>query len=179
VLNAVLAELVHHGYDSLTVDGVATRSGVHRTSIYRRWGDVGGLLADALQAANDDGWAPPDTGSLAGDLAAMNRQMQRALTVRPSITAAVIAASFRSPEAASALRAFFADRYRRGAEVVQRAVDRGELPPETDGYRLLVAATAPVYHHLVLLGDDLSVVQAEQYGRDAAAAAVRQLAPDH
>src|SRR5438046_812736 len=47
VLDAALAQLVQHGYDSLSVDVVAERSGVHRTTVYRRWRDVGGLLAPA------------------------------------------------------------------------------------------------------------------------------------
>ncbi|MEV4187288.1 helix-turn-helix domain-containing protein, partial [Streptosporangium canum] len=54
VLDTVLAELGEHGYDGLTMDAVAARAGVHRATVYRRWGDVGGLLADVLDAAGDD-----------------------------------------------------------------------------------------------------------------------------
>src|SRR3954449_2137582 len=74
VLDAVRAELGEHGYDGLSMDAVATRAGVHRTTVYRRWGDVGGLLADVLDAASDDDWQPPDTGSLEGDLEALNQE---------------------------------------------------------------------------------------------------------
>ncbi|MFD8532108.1 helix-turn-helix domain-containing protein [Streptosporangium canum] len=54
-LNAVRSELGEHGYDGLTVDAVAARAGVHRATVYRRWGDVGGLPADVFEAARDDG----------------------------------------------------------------------------------------------------------------------------
>ncbi|GAA2404444.1 TetR/AcrR family transcriptional regulator [Streptomyces glaucosporus] len=151
VLDAVRAQLLEHGYDELTVDAVAARAGVHRTTVYRRWRDVGGLLADVLDAAGGDDWRPRDTGSLEGDLTALNREVHQALTERPSITAALIAASFRSAEAAEALRRFWDDRYARCEAVVDRAVRRGEIPAATDARRLLVAATAPLYHHLVLL----------------------------
>lgn len=170
VLDAVLAELVEHGFDGLSVDGIAARSGVHRTTVYRRWSDVGGLLADALRAAADDGWVPPDTGDLAADLVAMNLQVHAALTERPSVTAAVIAASFRSPQAAAALREFWTDRYDRGVVIVRRAVARGEVAQGTDPRLVLIAATAPVYHHLVLLGAPLSAQDAENYARAAATA---------
>ncbi|MGF0114903.1 TetR family transcriptional regulator [Promicromonospora sp. Marseille-Q5078] len=71
------AELAERGHEGLTVDGVATRAGVHRATVYRRWRDVGGLIVD---------------------------------------------------------------------------VERGELPgTPADARGLLVAATAPVYHQLVLL----------------------------
>ncbi|WP_369360638.1 TetR/AcrR family transcriptional regulator [Streptomyces sp. cg2] len=152
VLDAVLAELGDHGYDGLTTDGVAARAGVHRTTVYRRWGDVGGLLADVLDAASDDDWQPPDTGSLEGDLTALNQEIQEALTGQPPIVTALIAASFRSEKAAHAQRRLWEDRYARCEIVVDRAVRRGELPPHTAARPLLIAATAPMYHQLLLLG---------------------------
>ncbi|UED84893.1 TetR/AcrR family transcriptional regulator [Streptomyces profundus] len=151
VHEAVRAQLLEHGYDGLTVDAVAARSGVHRTTVYRRWGDVGGLLADLLHAAADDSWQPPDTGSLIGDLTALNTEVQQGLTESPPLAMALIATSFRSPDAARALTHFWDDRYDRCATVVDRAVQRGELPARTNARELLIAASAPVYHHLTLL----------------------------
>ena len=171
VLAAVQAELAEHGYDALSIDSVAQRSGVHRATVYRRWRDVGGLLADILNAARVEGWEPPDTGSLAGDLVALNREFLAAFTAQPSISAALVAASFRSPDAAQALRAFWADRYDRCAIVVTRAAQRGEARPDTDHRRLLMAATSPLYHHLVLLREPLPTQLADQYAHDAADAA--------
>jgi AcrR family transcriptional regulator len=151
VLDAVLAELTEHGYDGLTMEGVATRAGVHRVTVYRRWGDVGGLLADVLDAAGDDDWQPPDTGTLHGDLTVLNQEIHDAMAAEPSVMAALIAASFRSEKAELAQRRLWADRYRRCETIVSRALHRGEVPPHTDPRRLLIAATAPVYHQLVLL----------------------------
>lgn len=151
MLDAVRAELGEHGYDGLTMDAVAARSGVHRTTVYRRWGDVGGLLADVLDAASDDDWRPPDTGSLEGDLTALNQEIQTAMAAQPPIMAALIAASFRSEKAAEAQQRLWEDRYARCEIVVSRAVRRGDIPPGTDARRLLIAATAPLYHQLVLL----------------------------
>ncbi|MFJ4876987.1 TetR/AcrR family transcriptional regulator [Streptomyces sp. NPDC088745] len=151
VLDAVRAQLVEHGYDGLTVDAVADRAGVHRTTVYRRWQDVGGLLADLLTLGAEDDWRPADTGTLLGDLAALNHEVHASLTEQPSVAAALIAVSFRSAPAADALRGFWEERYAQCETVVERAVVRGELPAETDARALLVAATAPLYHHLVLL----------------------------
>jgi AcrR family transcriptional regulator len=171
VLDAVLAELAEHGYDGLTVETVAARAGVHRATVYRRWGDVGGLLADVLDAAGDDAWQPPDTGSLEGDLAALNREIQDALTAQPPVVAALIAASFRSTQAEHAQRRLWEDRYARCTSIVGRAVERGELPPRTDARRLLVAATAPLYHQLVLLRTPADPELPRQAARTAALAA--------
>ncbi|MEV4674300.1 MULTISPECIES: TetR/AcrR family transcriptional regulator [Actinomadura] len=151
VLDAVRAELGEHGYDGLTMDAVAARAGVHRATVYRRWTDVGGLLADVLDAAGDDDWRPPDTGTLEGDLAALNHEIQDAMAAEPPIMAALIAASFRSEKAARAQQRLWEDRYTRCEIVVTRAIERGETPPRTNARRLLISATAPMYHHLVLL----------------------------
>src|SRR3954468_22217388 len=80
VLDAVTSLLLEGGYDALTVDAVAERSGVHRTTVYLRWRDTGTLLSDALDAAREQAWEPPDTGSLPGDLVEINRQIVAALT---------------------------------------------------------------------------------------------------
>jgi AcrR family transcriptional regulator len=179
VLAAVEAELAEHGYDGLTIDGVAARSGVHRTTVYRRWKTVAGLLVDLLRAGLDDAWEPADTGSLEEDLIKLNREVQAALTERPSITQAVIAASFRTPEAAEALTAFWADRYRRSAVVVRRAVVRGEVDPATDPQEVVMMATAPLYHQLVLLRQPLSRVAADRYARAAAFTARSGIGSSH
>ncbi|MFY1673354.1 TetR/AcrR family transcriptional regulator [Plantactinospora sp. WMMB334] len=171
MLDAVRAQLVEYGYDGLGIDAVAERSGVHRTTVYRRWRDVGGLLADVLAEATADDWRPPDTGSLEGDLRALNAEVYAALTEHPPVTAALIAASFRSAPAAGALRSFWADRYDRCAVVVERAVRRGEVPAGAEPRRLLVAATAPLYHELVLLRSPADPRLATEAARDVAAAA--------
>ncbi|AVT32444.1 TetR family transcriptional regulator [Plantactinospora sp. BC1] len=171
VLDAVRDHLVEYGYDALGIDAVAERSGVHRTTVYRRWRDVGGLLADVLVEGIGDDWRPPDTGSLEGDLLAVNAEVCAALTADPPVTTALIAASFRSAPAADALRSFWADRYDRCAVIVHRAVRRGEIPAGCDPRRLLVAATAPVYHELVLLRTSPDREFALRAARDAVTAA--------
>ncbi|MEU8557493.1 TetR/AcrR family transcriptional regulator [Streptomyces anthocyanicus] len=167
VLDAVRAELAEVGHEGLTVEGVAARAGVHRTTVYRRWRDVGGLLVDVIAAAGEMDWQPPDTGSLRGDLTALNREIQESLVVRPSFAVALMAASFHSEQAARAQTRLWADRYAQCEILVERAVARGELPvrgardargargaTELDARSLLIAATAPVYHQVVLLRAD-------------------------
>lgn len=171
VMAAVEAELAEHGYDALTIDGVAARSGVHRTTVYRRWRTVDGLLIDLLAMGVDDSWEPAETGSLDGDLVELNREIHESLAIAPSLTGAVIAASFRTAEAADALHGFWKDRYERSEVVVARAIERGEIPADTEAHRVLLTATAPLFHQLALLRQDMSVAEAERYAHDAAVAA--------
>lgn len=155
VLDAVRAELAERGHEGLTMEGVATRAGVHRATVYRRWRDVGGLLADLIAAAGEIDWQPPDTGTLRGDLTALNAEIQESLVARPSFAVALMAASFHSAQAAQAQTRLWEDRYAQCEVLVERALTRGELPAvPTDARSLLVAATAPVYHRLVLMRTD-------------------------
>jgi AcrR family transcriptional regulator len=172
VLDAVRAELAEAGHEGLTVEGVAARAGVHRTTVYRRWRDVGGLLVDVIDAAGETDWQPPDTGSLRGDLTALNREIQESLVVRPSFAVALMAASFHSEQAARAQTRLWADRYAQCEVLVERAVERGELPArDVDARGLLIAATAPLYHQLVLLRADPDPRLPERAARAAVLAA--------
>ena len=68
---------VHHAVEELLAEGpaealtmpvVAARAGVHATTVYRRWGSLGELLADVATSRFSGDIVVPDTGSLRGDL---------------------------------------------------------------------------------------------------------------
>ncbi|MEV7023565.1 TetR/AcrR family transcriptional regulator [Kitasatospora sp. NPDC093558] len=174
VVAATLAEVTEKGYAGLTVEAVATRSGVHKATLYRRWGGVDGLVADALTASADQPWLLPDTGDLGEDLRRITHEVFAVFTdpdLGPTPTA-LIAAAQRSDAGATALRAFFAARHDQAAEVAERAVARGELPEGTDGAEVIRAATAPLYYRLFVTGEPLDTLTAER-AADAAALAAR------
>lgn len=63
-LRAAAAELIaERGYAGTTIDTIAGRAGVAKTTLYRRWQSKGELAVDALVAALGD---PPVAGSGAG-----------------------------------------------------------------------------------------------------------------
>jgi len=68
---------------ALTVPLIAARAGVTPSTLYRRWGDLAGLLADvAVDRLRPDG-EPRDTGSLQGDLEAWLEQYIDEMTSVP------------------------------------------------------------------------------------------------
>src|SRR3712207_7398459 len=67
VLDATVAELAEHGYAELTVEAVAARAGVNKTTLYRRWGGKDGLLVDAVEAFGAGQAEVPDTGQVDED----------------------------------------------------------------------------------------------------------------
>ncbi|WP_063752569.1 TetR/AcrR family transcriptional regulator [Streptomyces sp. NRRL S-350] len=174
MVTATLAEVTEKGYDGLTVEAVAARSGVHKATLYRRWGGVDGLIADALTASADQPWPLPDTGDLRQDLRRITQEVFTVFTdpeTGPTPTA-LISAAQRSDIGAAALRAFFAARHRQAAEVAERAITRSELPAGTDGAEVVRSATAPLYYRLFVTGEPLDARTAER-AADAAALAAR------
>ncbi|NYI03106.1 TetR/AcrR family transcriptional regulator [Allostreptomyces psammosilenae] len=155
--DATLAELALHGYAGLTVENVAERSGVHKTTVYRRWGGVDGLVVDALDLAGEDSWRPPDTGSLEGDLRGLADEVRATFADAEAGAApsAFVAAAFHSERAAAALHAFFRDRHARSAVIVERAERRGEVPAGTDAGAVVRATTAPLYFRLFITGEPM------------------------
>ena len=63
VLTAALAELAERGYGGFTIDGVAGRAGVARSTIYRLGHDRPSLVAAAMEALNVQPTADPDDRS--------------------------------------------------------------------------------------------------------------------
>lgn len=174
VRDAVLTGLAEHGYPGLTVEYVAEHSGVHKTTVYRRWGSVEGLVADALQLAGEDSWRPPDTGSLDGDLRALAREVTGTFGDAPTEAAptAFVAAAFHSQRAAEALRDFHTERFARCESVVTRAVGRGEAPVGTDAAAVVRAVSAPLFFRALITREPIDTPLADQSAA-AVAAAVR------
>lgn len=134
ILVATLELVSEVGLAGLTMDAVASRAGVSKATIYRRWSSKEALLLDAWMSCVRRPEAP-DTGSLHDDLTAMftgigdqpltDGDMQR---VFPQM----IAAAKVNPDVAEAYRAFIAERRRPMRAVLERAVARGELGADLD-----------------------------------------------
>ncbi|QDQ14093.1 TetR/AcrR family transcriptional regulator [Streptomyces spectabilis] len=170
--DAVLSGLGDHGYPGLTIEYVAEHSGVHKTTLYRRWGGLEGLVADALDMAGEDTWTPPDTGTLEGDLRALAREVVDAFDdpAKAAAPTAFIAAAFQSPRAADALRAFYTERFTRCEAVIARAVARGEAAADTDAAALVRAVSAPLMLRLFITREPIDTALADQSAAAALAA---------
>ncbi|WP_106187986.1 TetR/AcrR family transcriptional regulator [Umezawaea tangerina] len=173
VLTAVYEELAEVGYPRLTVDNVANRAGVHKTTVYRRWGSVDVILVDALHRTTADGWRAPDTGTVEGDLVAVTTEIARTFgeAHERAIPSALVAAAFQSPLAAEAMSAFYAARQHAAAELVVRGVDRGELPRAVDPVEVVRAACGPLFYRIFITREPVDTATARRCALAALAAA--------
>ena len=74
VLTAAVEEYAERGWAGLTMDGVARRAGVGKSTLYLRWPDKDTLIASAIRQMGTP--IPTDTGSLRGDLGLLARQLR-------------------------------------------------------------------------------------------------------
>ena len=173
VLRALIGELNDNGYAGSTVERIAERADVAKTTIYRRWGSLDGLLADFMADLAAREIPVPDEGDLGADLRALARDVVASLC-DPAIRAAfgaMVREAAEDPAARQALSRFLGGRFATMAVIVDRAVARGELPPGTDAAGVLGTVTAVVYYRLYVLGDEASRAIADRAAATAVAAA--------
>jgi AcrR family transcriptional regulator len=164
ILKATLEILLDEDYQSLTIEAVAARAGVGRPTIYRRWPSKPALVVAALVDSALLAIPEVDTGTLRGDLIAVQRHqillMNAPMTRR--VTAGLIADLATDPE--------LGDRYigeylvpRRDAvwKVLERGIERGELAPDADLAFVYDLLMGPLFMRAVVWGQRLSRAAAE------------------
>ena len=151
-MQAAAQLLAEGGLAAMSMEEVAARSGVAKTTIYRRWNSRGILALDAFLAEFQGQQPLPDTSTLRGDLLAALRAWIRSVTRTSAgpILAGLIAESQLDPELAVAWRERVVERLRAQHKIMlDRAIDRGEIPPETDEEVVLDLLFGAAYHRLL------------------------------
>jgi AcrR family transcriptional regulator len=173
VFEATLAELIEVGYTAMTIERVAARAGVHKTTIYRRWADKDSLLAETLHGLVEEPIPAVDTGSLHSDLHAYAGAIVALLAgpVGRVARTALTSDAMRAPEIAAFKDSLFATRRPVSSEIARRAIDRGELDAGTDPHLLIDFLVAPVYFRLMLSEEPLDADLARRVADATVAAA--------
>lgn len=155
VIAATLAELAESGYASLSLERVGRRAGVHKTTLYRRWGSREELVLEAMLERAAEHISVPDTGSLRDDLLELARTAA-ANAASPEVAAMARAVAAESPHdsrLAAANRRFWAERLDLDGVIVERAIARGEVAAGTDKRQVIEAVLGPIHLRLLLTGE--------------------------
>ena len=162
VFAAMIEELGAVDYAGLSLESIARRAGVHKTTLYRRWGTREALMLDVLRQRAADVVPVPDTGSLRGDLAQLARAVvanASSPTVEP-VVRAVISELPHNDAVAQAARQFWDERMALDGTIITRAITRGEVPPNTDARQVIEAVLGPLHLRLLITGtpaDDATI----------------------
>jgi AcrR family transcriptional regulator len=147
ILIAAFELLEEGGVSGFSVDEVARRSRVAKTTIYRHWPTREALVLDACSRITAE-QEIPDTGSLRGDLEAILSNIAHLLQTAnwSSVLPSIVDTAERDPDFAE-----IHSRIQRGhaaplRAVLERAADRGELPADTDVPTIVAALLGPLFY---------------------------------
>ncbi len=151
MLDAAYAILIEDGLQAFSIDAVAVRSGVARTTIYRSWPSKGLLAFESFREAFETQLAFERTGSPEKDLHALIASLARMLSGPAGRLAASVVAEAQSDPAVQRhfLEDFSGPLRLRSTALIQAGVDSGRFRRDLDIPRLLDATIGAVYLRLL------------------------------
>ncbi|MGW1432578.1 TetR/AcrR family transcriptional regulator [Streptomyces sp. NPDC002431] len=161
VLSATVDVLAEHGLAGTTVGAVARAAGVHETSVYRRWGTREKLILEALAEQLDTAMPIPDTGRVHDDLARYFGALARLLAT-PQGEALLRLSTERDDTLPDHRLPYWTERLERGAVMVRRGIERGELAPGTDPGLVIEAISGALFTRTLVSGAPLDESLAER-----------------
>ncbi|MBN9102442.1 MULTISPECIES: TetR/AcrR family transcriptional regulator [unclassified Pseudonocardia] len=130
ILGTALALLAEHGYAAMSMDALAKRARVSKSTIYGRWTGKRPLVVDALRLAGRAGITVADTGSLRGDLLALGRGFDMSHPRTGGLLLALAHAAQTDSDLAGAVAENLVAPFTAAIlEIVDRAVARDEIAP--------------------------------------------------
>jgi AcrR family transcriptional regulator len=153
VLEATADLVAGVGVDRVTIDEVAARSGVAKTTIYRHWPSKQALVVDAVRSVCFPEATTPNTGDLRADLVACFEGMVRAgLSGRTGqMLPSLLDCAHRDPALDLLVRDYLRERSGPTRTVLELAQLRGELPADLDLDLAVTLVVGPLIYRKVIL----------------------------
>jgi AcrR family transcriptional regulator len=151
MLQATLALLAEVGFDRLSIEAIAARAGVGKTTIYRRYASKEELVADAIESVREE-IVIPDTGSLQGDIDALIQNAAQ-ITLTPlgrQTVATIVSSAASNPQFAKIYWIkYLQPRRTTFAIVLERAKARNEIPADLDSELVFDTMSAIMLYALI------------------------------
>ena len=147
VLGVTAELLFERGFGGVSVDEISRHSGVAKTTIYRHWPTRADLLRDACSTISTP-QDVPDTGSFVTDITALMTNLADLLQSAKwtSVLPSIIDAAERDRDVADTYSTLQQNHSAPFETVIRRAVQKGELPEETDIAMLIAALVGPLFY---------------------------------
>ena len=165
VLQASRELLAEGGVHGLTIDGVAARSGVAKTTIYRHWRSKEDLALAVLLEMTEQVVEVPELGDTRAELVALVRGAIEILetTLMGRVMKGLISDLATDPTLTRAFRErVVALRLKEIRHLIARGASRGDLRPDADAELLHDLLFGAIYHRLLLSGRTLDEAYAEK-----------------
>jgi AcrR family transcriptional regulator len=155
VLEAADGLLVERGFAGVTIEGIAARAGVSKQTIYRWWPSKVDVLLDTFIDDMAEHLTPADHGDLATDLRSHLGRLADFLTRSDpgAVLRALAGQAQHDPQLATRLRDDYLSQQRaRDRLPLQRAMQRGQLPHDTDVELAVDQLVGPIYYRVLVTG---------------------------
>ena len=158
IREAAVDLFAERGFEGFSVEDVADRAGVSKATVYRRYPSKVDLVVEAGSCLATDEIRFPDTGNLRDDVRGLARSLVNAFenTRAGKVMPVMTFERRRYPELDAGYRRFLADRKARTRVVLRRAVQRGELPGDTDIGVMSSMLVGPIFHRLMITQEPLT-----------------------
>jgi AcrR family transcriptional regulator len=157
ILEQVVVLLGSRGYNGLTLDELAARSGVAKTTVLRRWPSKAAVAAAGVERLALQSIAVPDSGTLRDDLRALLHAAVDTFARGPGqFVPRLLRESGHHPEITDLLDAVLHTRRQAYRRVLARAVARGELDPAVDQELLIDMLIGPLWTRLLITRDPVT-----------------------
>lgn len=134
ILQAALELLAEVGFAAMSMDAIAARAGVGKTTIYRRYASKEELVADAIESIREE-IVIPDTGNLQSDIDTLIQNAAQ-ITLNPigrQTVAMIISSASSNPQFAQIYwTKYLQPRRKAFAVVLERAKARNEIQADLD-----------------------------------------------
>lgn len=170
-LRAATEAMLDSGVEGVTLEEVAARSGVAKSTLYRHFGSKEALVAKAARCCVIE-HPTPDTGNLAEDLLFIFGRYQVSEEAKnfPNLLPMLVDASNRDPKMRDLLDEILEERSRPIRTVLQLAQLRGEIGPNLDLDAAIATIVGPLTYRRIVEKRDVTPEFKEQVLRGAVAA---------
>jgi AcrR family transcriptional regulator len=170
-IEATVEVLLESGVDGVTLDAVAARSGVAKSTLYRHFGSKEAMIAVAARRCVIE-HPTPDTGNLEDDLMFLFGRYEETDRVNrlPHLIPMLVDAGLRDPKMQEVVDEVIAERRRPIHTVVKLAQMRGEVSPDLDLDVAVATIVGPLTYRRIVERRDVTPEFKEQTLRCAVAA---------
>ena len=152
ILQATLDLLAEVGYQDMSIEAIAARAGVGKTTIYRRYTSKEELVADALESLRGENVPIPDTGSLSGDMDILIETLAKVKfnTLGRQTLALIISTASSNPQFAQVYwTKYMMPRHKAFSLVLERSRARGEIQRDVDVDLVIDLMSGTLFNALV------------------------------
>ncbi len=152
VLSAAAQLLAENGYASITIEGIAARASVAKTTIYRWWPTKAAIFMELYNQLAAEKLTALDTGSVEQDLCNLLRGLFKLFTTTsagPAMVGMISEAQSNLEVAQVFQEQFMVHRRNVTRKILQRGVERGELQADLDIDLAIDVISGPIWYRLL------------------------------